>query len=80
MSDDLSKFIADMKQKRDEMRLQLHLGTKEAEEEWDRVVDEWDRFLEKAQFDKSRDEVGDAAMQLALRMKDAYDRLRKALD
>ncbi len=80
MSDDLSKFIADMKQKRDEMRLQLHLGTKEAEEEWDRIVDEWDRFLEQAQFDKSRDEVGDAAKQLALRMKDAYDRMRKALD
>jgi len=58
--------------------LQLHLGTKEAEDEWNELTKEWDTFLSKSQFDKSADEVGEAARDLGLKMKAAYDRVRKA--
>ena len=77
---DLGDIIADLKQKRDELRLQLHLGTKEAEQEWEELMTHWDKFLTVSQFEKSSDEVGEAARELGLRMKDAYDRMRKALD
>ncbi len=77
---DISSFIADLKQKRDELRLKLHLATKDAEEEWEVLTSEWDKFLSAAQFDKSSEEVGEAAKDLGLKMKDAYDRFKKAVD
>ena len=77
---DIADFIEDMKKKRDEIRLQLHLGTKEAEAEWEELTEEWDKFLSTAQFDKSKEEVSEAAQQLGSRMKDAYDRFKKAVD
>ncbi len=77
---DISGFIAELKQKRDELRLQLHLGTKEAESEWEDLTSEWDKFLTRAQFDKSSEEVGEAAKELGLKMKQSYDRFKKAVD
>ena len=76
----LSDLIADLMQKRDELRLQLHLGTKEAEDEWQALTEEWDKFVSKAQFDQSKEEVGEAARELGLKMKDAYDRFKGAMD
>ena len=52
----------------------------EWQEEWEDLVHQWERFLTAAQFDRSRDEVGDAAKELGLKMKDAFDRLKKAAD
>ncbi len=77
---DISGIIADLKQKRDELRLKLHLGTKEAEAEWEELMAQWDKFLTVSQFEKSSEEVGQAARELGVKMKDAYDRLKKALD
>jgi len=77
---EISDLIKDMVQKRDELRLKLHLGTKDAEDEWETLTSEWDKFLSTAQFDKSSEEVGEAAKQLGLQMKAAYDRFKKALD
>ena len=50
---DMDDWLAAMKQKRDEMKLQLHLASKEAEEELDELVSDWDRFVHGAQLDKS---------------------------
>ena len=77
---DIGDLLADLKQKRDELRLQLHLGTKEAEQEWEELMVKWDRFLTVSQFEKSSEEIGEAARELGLSMKDAYDRMKKALD
>lgn len=76
---DFSKFFDEMKKKRDELKLQLHLASKEAEDEWEDLTTQWDKFVSKAQFDKSSDEVGEAAKELGLKMKAAYDRMRKAM-
>jgi hypothetical protein len=75
---DITKWMHELQQKRDQLRLQLHLGAKEAEEEWDGLTRDWDAFLTSAQFDKSSDEVGEAARELGLKMKIAYDRMKKA--
>ena len=75
---DFSKWMEDLKQARDELRLQLHLAGKDAEDEWDELMQDWDKFASRAQFDKSAEEVGEAAKQLGIKMKEAYDRARKA--
>ncbi|WP_133169994.1 hypothetical protein [Shimia abyssi] len=76
---DLKSMMAELQQKRDEIKLQLHLGSMEAEEEWDSLVSEWDKFLSKNQFDQTSDEVGEAARELGLKMKAAYDNAKKAV-
>ncbi|MDJ0858659.1 MAG: hypothetical protein QNJ03_06250 [Dinoroseobacter sp.] len=74
---DLTKLMEELAQSRDELKLQLHLASKEAEDEWQELTDEWDKFLTRAEFDKSAEEVGEAARDLGLKMKAAYDRMRK---
>ncbi|MDO6798390.1 hypothetical protein [Shimia thalassica] len=74
---DLKSMMVELQQKRDEIKLQLHLGSMEAEEEWDALVSEWDKFLSKSQFDQTADEVGEAARELGLKMKAAYDNAKK---
>ncbi|MDJ0994931.1 MAG: hypothetical protein QNI90_15240 [Dinoroseobacter sp.] len=77
---DLTKLMEELAQRRDELKLQLHLASKEAEDEWQELTDEWDKFLTRAEFDKSAEEVGEAARDLGLKMKAAYDRMRKEAD
>lgn len=74
----LKGFMEELATARDELRLQLHLATKEAEDEWSELTKEWDKFLTANQFEKSADEVGDAARDLGLKMKAAFDRMKSA--
>lgn len=73
-------WLDKLKQTRDEMKLQLHLASKEAEEEWNELVGEWDSFAQKAQLEKSSEEVAEAAKTLGLKLKDAFERMKKASD
>ncbi|MDF1715693.1 MAG: hypothetical protein P1U75_03315 [Antarcticimicrobium sp.] len=75
---DFDDFTAKLKQTRDELKLQMHLASKEAEEEWEDLVKDWDKFVHKTQLDKSAEEVGEAAKDLGMRIKTAFDRLRKS--
>ncbi|TCD13463.1 hypothetical protein [Oricola cellulosilytica] len=63
--------------RRDELRLQLHLASMEAKEEWDELTHEWDKFVSRSQLDKSAEEVGEAARHLGLKLKTAFDRMHK---
>ena len=76
---DFNDWMDELKQRRDELKVQLHLASKDAEDEWNDLMADWDKFLSKSEFDKSSEEVGEAAKQLGLKMKDAYDRMKKAL-
>jgi hypothetical protein len=73
-------WVADLKQKRDELKVKLHLASKDAEDEWDNLVSDWDKFVRETQLDKSAEEVGEAAKELGLRMKAAFDRMKQAKD
>lgn len=75
---DFKKIFQELEQRRDELRLQLHLGSKEAEEEWDELVGEWDKFMTRHELDKSAEEVGEAARELGLKVKAAYDRMKSS--
>ncbi|MGE4327172.1 MAG: hypothetical protein AB7E21_13865 [Pseudodonghicola sp.] len=75
---DLDDFAKKMKNARDELKLQLHLGSKEAEQEWQELQAKWDSFVSKTELDKSAAEVGEAAKDLGLKLKAAFDRMRKS--
>lgn len=73
------KILEQLKQKRDELKVQMHLASKDASDEWDELERKMQRFREKAELDRSGQEVGDAAHALGTELKEGYDRLRKAL-
>lgn len=77
---EFDNWVADLKQKRDELKVKLHLASKDAEDEWDSLVSDWDKFVRETQLDKSADEVGEAAKELGLRMKAAFDRMKQSKD
>lgn len=76
---EISKMLQDLQQRRDELKLQLHLASKDAEDEWEELMGEWDKFLSRSEFEKTAEEVGETARELGLKMKAAYDRMKKNL-
>jgi len=76
---DFAKLVEDLKRNRDEIRLKIHLGSKEAQDEWTELEKRWNAFESKAELEKSAKDVGDAVKILGSELKDAFDRIRKAL-
>ena len=76
---DLLQLQEELRSRLEEFRLQIHLGSKEAQDEWDALEAKWREFSDKAGFDESARGVGDALEQLGRELRAGYDRLRKAL-
>jgi len=76
---DFDEIIADLKQKRDELKLQIHLGSKEAKEEWDELEDKLDEFSSKAKLGETGEGVSKALGQLGREIKLGYERLWNAV-
>ena len=76
---DLDKFTHDLKRVRDELKLKIHLGSKEAQDEWADLEKRWQTFRQKAELDRTGGEVGGTMKQLGSDLKAAYERIRKAL-
>lgn len=80
------ELIAELKQKRDELRLQIHLGSKEVREEWDELEEKLDEFSAKAKqfaseakLKETGEGLGDALGKLGDELKLGYKRIRDAL-
>jgi len=76
---EFTKLVEDLKRTRDEIRLQIHLGSKELQEEWAEIESRWSAFESKAELDKSAKDVNDAVKILGAELKEALTRVRKAL-
>lgn len=83
---DFYAIIEDLKQKRDELRLRVHLASKEIREEWAELEKKMEDFSVKArQFseDAKLKETGagidDALKQLGGELKRGYERIRDAM-
>ncbi|MBT8443302.1 MAG: hypothetical protein KJO13_01065, partial [Gammaproteobacteria bacterium] len=74
----------DLRQARDELRVQMHLAKADARDEWEKLEPKWDEFeerldkLEDAAEDTAED-VGKALSSLGDEIKNGYERIRKAL-
>ncbi|MBB3017994.1 hypothetical protein FHR70_001034 [Microvirga lupini] len=76
---DFDDLVQDLKRTRDEIRVQIHLASKEAQEEWEQLESRWSAFESKAELEKSAKDVGDAVKILGAELKEALTRIRKAL-
>jgi chromosome segregation ATPase len=76
---EFTKLVEDLKRTRDEIRLQIHLASKELQEEWAELEGRWSAFESKAELDKSAKDVNDAVMILGAELKEALTKVRKAL-
>ena len=83
---DFDDLIEELKQKRDERRVQINLATREAKDEWDELEVKMEEFTAKArdfadnaQLKETGEGVGEALGQLGGEIKKGYERLRKAI-
>jgi vacuolar-type H+-ATPase subunit D/Vma8 len=72
-------LISDLKQKRDELRVQIHLATKEAQDQWQELEEKMDDFMSRADLGKTGEGVGDALGKLGEELKLGYQRIRNAI-
>lgn len=64
---------------RDEAKVQAHLGSMEAQREWQATEAKWDHFVSEARLHESGEGIRAAAETLADELRVAYRRLTKAL-
>jgi len=81
---EFDELLKKLKQRRDELNVQMHLGKAEAKELWQQTEDKW-RHL-RNELDKVDDEAGDlardvgaSAMLVAEEIRHGYDRLKDML-
>lgn len=73
------ELIQHLKQERDELKLKLHLASKELKDEWEELEGKWDKFSSQAGLSKTAAGVESALELLGDELKKGYERLRKAL-
>jgi cytochrome c556 len=83
---DIDDILAELKQKRDELRVQMHLASKEIKEEWDELEEKMQdfsgkakQFADDAKLQETGAGLGDALKKLGHEIKLGYDRVRDAL-
>ena len=76
---DFDDILEDLKQKRDELRVQIHLASKDAQDEWEELEQKMKAFSERAQLERTSEDVGDALGNLGDEIKVGYQRLWKAI-
>jgi hypothetical protein len=76
---DLENIKNELKQMRDEVELKIHLGSMEAKQKWEELEGQWDRFSERAEIQKTTDDVDHAFDILGDELKKGYKRLKDAL-
>jgi len=84
--DDFDDLIEELKQKRDELRVQINLASREAKDEWEELEAKMEEFTEKAKgladdagIKETGAGIGDALGQLGGELKKGYERLRQAI-
>ena len=68
---DFQKLTDDLKRMRDEIRLKIHLGSKEAQQEWADLETRWQAFSEKADLKRTAGQLNTTVKQLGSDLKSA---------
>jgi vacuolar-type H+-ATPase subunit D/Vma8 len=83
---DFEEMVKDLRQKRDELRVQINLGSKEAKEEWEELEEKMEEFSTRvrqfssdAGLKETGEGLGEALGKLGHELKLGYERLRKAI-
>ena len=76
---DLDDLFDQLKQKRDEVRVQIHLASKEVQDEWHELEQKMEDFSAKARLADTSTGVGHALSELGSELKKGYKRIREAI-
>jgi hypothetical protein len=83
---DIDDILDQLKQKRDEVRVQMHLASKEVQDEWDDLEKKMEEFSGKARqfaddakLQETGSGLGGALGQVGHELKAGYERIRDAL-
>ena len=76
---DFDDLMDDLKQKRDELRVKIHLASKEAQDEWQELEDKMQEFSSRAELGKTGEGLGGALGKLGDELKLGYQRIREAM-
>lgn len=77
---DVEKLKQDIERVRDEIALQIELGSMEAREQWEPLEKKWNDFQNKAKLEQSADAISDALSLLGDELSNGYKKLKAALD
>ena len=72
-------LIEDLKQKRDEIRVKMHLASKDLQDEWQEFEQKWEKFSNRADFESTGEGLEEAFEKLGHELKLGYQRIRDAL-
>ncbi len=73
------KILQQLRQKRDELKLKVHLASKDVNDDWQDLEKKLKRFSEKAELRRSGEGLSVAMQSLGKELKDGYERVRRAL-
>jgi len=83
---DLDDIVEDLKQKRDEVRVQINLASREIKDEWKDLEEKMDKFSGKisqfagdAQLKETGEGLGQALGEVGKELKRGYERIRDAI-
>ncbi len=83
---DIDEILEDLKQRRDELRVQINLASKEIRDEWEELEEKMEDFSDKAKqfandakLKQTGEGIGDALGELGRELKVGYKRIRDAL-
>lgn len=82
--DEINKLNETLKTERDELKLKIHLGKMEVQEEWEKAEKQWQHFQAKANElgsagKESAQDVGAALKLLGEEVVHAFSRIRRSL-
>lgn len=76
---DFDDLIDDLKQKRDEIRVQMNLASRDLKDEWEELEERSRDFMERAEIARTGEGLGDALGELGEELKKGYQRIRSAM-
>ncbi len=83
---DLEDLVDDLKQKRDELRVQINLASREIKDEWTDLEEKMEefsgkvsKFADDAQLKETGEGLGNALGQVGQELKQGYGRIRDAI-
>ncbi len=75
----VEEIVQDLKTKRDEIEVKIHLASQELQQDFHDLEDKWEQIRSKAGLDRTVEGVGSALELLGDELKRGYDRIRKSL-
>ena len=76
---DHDELIEDLKRRRDEIRVQIHLASKDVQDEWTDIEKKFTEFASRAELDKTGEGLGEAVGKLGEELKLGFQRVRDAM-